>query len=63
VQAEKKDKPTARSSTFNFARTSQNQKSFHFPSAPQYNFKYFPVILFIGVFLISNIRQLLLYLA
>jgi len=28
----KKRKATARSSTFNFARTSQNQKSFHFPT-------------------------------
>ena len=31
LQAEKK--PTARSSTFHFVRTSQNKKSFHFPTA------------------------------
>jgi hypothetical protein len=29
--------PTARSSTFNFARTLQNQKSFHFPTTTQIN--------------------------
>jgi hypothetical protein len=30
-------KATARSSTFHFARTSQNKKSFHFPTATQKN--------------------------
>jgi len=33
VQAEKKEKPTARSSTFHFARASQNKKSLPFPIA------------------------------
>jgi hypothetical protein len=32
VQAEKKEKSTTRSSTFNFARTSQNKKSLPFPT-------------------------------
>jgi hypothetical protein len=36
---------------FGIAKHSQGR------SAPQYNFKYLPVILFIGVFLISNIRH------
>jgi hypothetical protein len=30
-----KKEPTARSSTFYFARASQNKKSFHFPTATQ----------------------------
>jgi putative transcriptional regulator len=37
VQAEKKEKPTARSSTFHFARTSQNKKSLPFPPPPKLN--------------------------
>jgi hypothetical protein len=35
LYAIEKRNTTARSSTFNFARTSQNQKSFLFPTATQ----------------------------
>ena len=39
-----KKKPTARSSTFHFARTSQNKKSFHFPTATRKILLYLSVI-------------------
>jgi hypothetical protein len=37
VQAEKKENPTAQSSTFHFARASQNKKSLPSPPPPTHN--------------------------